>query len=461
MPEIIEPTEKHGWAEFSQCCDIVVEKLSPATDAILAARREGVTGPESVRIFIHAFEAAIEASRDEATWSRLNGLLVSAGEDIRFRPPHFQRAAKGDVVQLTKPVVPRLVFASFARCVAAAVARCRKIPPQPSSLSSEFTMCRQAWESETFEYDIIAPIAGIHPIAPDALSISDGMTLVYGHRVLSDSSTHLLETFENPLRFQSPTVLTGRRTLLKSGDFESFCKRAIADLTRCITALRLATGKTVSCDTVHVVPSAAYYQTFNVVFNHFRSLPETSTRGERDLLGSPFTDADAAQARDVAALLAAESASQLSIATERFNYAMGRFTPEDQVIDLAIALESTICRGGGNEQLSYRFRLFGAAILADVSESEHIVKVLGSLYSARSKVVHAGARLGDLIRQTEFKTVFPGHSVAQLVERYRELTRLVLLEFLQQAANGRSPEEYIRALESAMVRTAKISVRGG
>ena len=134
---------------------------------------------------------------------------------------------------------------------------------------------------------------------------------------------------------------------------------------------------------------------------------------------------------------------------------MGRLTPEEQVIDLAIALESTICADGGSDQLSYRFRLFCAAVLADASGGEHEFKMLRGLYNARSAVVHGGKGMSEVAEEREMKALFRNRSVSDFVGECRELTRRIILDFLSEAAKGRSPKEYVQALERVMVCTAR------
>ncbi len=404
------------------------------------------------RIFTNAFQAAIEWSRDENTWNLLNDILVAAQQELDFLPPNVSfNGVSGDVS--TRTLTTRDVFDSFARCFACAVARSKSMPPEPAVMSTEFGRCRRAWESDTFEYDIVAPVTGVHLAEFDILPLGGELGLAWESK-LSEASKHRLSTFGKELFHPpSPTVLYGQRTIRKSGNLNDLVRDSCADVKRCVTAIRLATGKTVGCDTVHIVPSELCFQTFNGLSSYVIRLGETTVHGQHDLMGSAITDVEAQEVARIEALLASNT-SKLVIAVERFNWAIGRLTPEDQVIDLAISLESMLCRGGG-DQLSYRFRLFGAAILAGTIGGEYAFDLLRGLYRARSSVVHGGKRMSEVTKEEGMKAVFAGRSISDFIGECRELGRRILLELLGEAVKGRSPEQYVLALEAAMIRQAK------
>jgi hypothetical protein len=457
MAESSNSLDTPAWRLFLQCCDIIAASLPEATrSAALVARREGVTGPESVRIFVHVFEAAIDASRTKETWDSLSNVLNAAAAEIVFRRPSSPSNIQITTDSPAHPAHPRVVFDSFARCFACAVAQSKAIPPEAPILTKEFARCLRAWESETIEYDIIAPVTGVHLSEAEPLEIGNGIEMVAVHDAVSERMLYDLNAFHGT--FLPSTVLLAKRVIGKSADLDEFVGTCVADITQCVTAIRLATNRVIGSNAIHVVPSESYFQTFNGMVSFANAGSEIILYGKPDLAASPITVDEIAETRKALELLSGKSGEQLAIAIERFNFAFGRVTTEDQVIDLAIALESTICRGGGNDQLSYRFRLFGAAILASIPGTEDAFEVLDGLYKARSKVVHAGKRLGELIVDTKGKKLFVGRSIPNFVTECRNLTRLIILQFLRQAADGRSPEEYIQALERAIVSVAKKSI---
>lgn len=387
-------------------------------------------------------------------WESLKNALAVAGETLTFHRPFTSKNIKGFDAGPTANA--RAVFDSFARCLARAIARSKAIPPGSAVLEQEFHRCRSAWESATIDYDIVAPIGGIHAAAFEGVELVHGLSLAWDS-VLSENARHHLDQHADvQFRGRAPAVLAGRRTVDKGGDSESLVSQVVRDVTQCVTALRLATGRIVGCDIVHILISESHFQTFNAVANYTWSIPETAVYGDFLGMGQALTDAEAESVRHVAALLSGDAGAMLEIAVERFNLAAGRLTLEDQIIDLAISLESTICRGGGGEQLSYRFRVFGAAVLADKLKAEDAFKLLGSLYTARSKIVHAGERLASF----KAKDLL-GRSAPQFVVDCRELARWIVLEFLEQAARGRSPEQYVKEFERYMISSAKKALAEG
>lgn len=323
-------------------------------------------------------------------------------------------------------------------------------------MASEFRRCRAAWESATIDYDIVAPISGLHLAGFDGIDLAHGLRLTRDAE-LTESARHHVEKHTHT-RFRPPplAVLVGRRAFGKGDAPEALVNRSVRDVIRCVTAIRLATGNMVGCDTVHLLISESHFRTFNATVNYTWAVPQTAIYGDTAAMGQPLTDVEAESVRHVAALLSSDAGAELEIAVERFNLAAGRLTPEDQVIDLAIALESTICRGGGGEQLSYRFRVFGAAVLADMLDSACVLKMLRNLYEVRSKVVHAGKRLSDIDKKH-----LGGRAAPKFVSDCREITRRILLEFLEQAANGCPPDKYVKELERNMISSAKKAFREG
>ncbi len=86
---------------------------------------------------------------------------------------------------------------------------------------------------------------------------------------------------------------------------------------------------------------------------------------------------------------------KLELAVGRFNLALHRKRKEDQIIDFAIALESSILFGVRDE-LIFRLKVRAAKLISD-SEIKNInvdiPKYLGILYKARSAIVHDGKLL--------------------------------------------------------------------
>lgn len=450
VSEVIESARQRGWIPFKECCDLICAKL-PDHSSILSGHREGLTGPETVLVYTKAFEAIVALCRDENVLASLKAKLADAAKLLTFNPP-FPTTSTSEI-DSGPTSDPRVILDSFSRCLARAIARSKSIPPNDGALEQEFRRCRAAWESATIDYDIIAPISGIHPTGFGEVAIAHGLGLAW-ESVLSENAKHHVDRYADaPSQYRTPIVLVGRRTIKKVANSDELIGAALQDVTQCVTALRLATGRNVGCKIAHILVSESHSRTFNTEFNFVWPLPETTVHGQFLGIGEALTNGDVQIVRDVALLVSGTGGTMLAIALERFNLAWSRHTLEDQVIDLAIALESTLCRGGGTEQVSYRFRVFGAAVLSDKRRADDSMKLLGSLYTARSKVVHAGQRLNSL-KPKELLGLTPEQFVADC----REVTRCIVLEFLNQAVQGRSPDEYIGDLERAMITSAKATL---
>jgi hypothetical protein len=163
-----------------------------------------------------------------------------------------------------------------------------------------------------------------------------------------------------------------------------------------------------------------------------------------------FSEQEFATVREADALLRDPTSQQAAIAVERFSWSFGKHAAEDKVIDLAIALESLLCRGNDKAQLSFKFRLFGAAILSGVPGHDDAEDLLRDLYDARSSIVHGGKRLSDLKRDK-----LSGCQPREFIDRCHEAARQVILSFLKEAERGRSPEQYLDRLQATMIRCAK------
>lgn len=89
--------------------------------------------------------------------------------------------------------------------------------------------------------------------------------------------------------------------------------------------------------------------------------------------------------------------SQLKSVTDRFQRAYTRNRLEDRLVDLAIAMETMLLYGVGSDK-ARNLSLRGAALLSDVLDTRYSTTLLRALYSARSKIVHAGFTLSEISR---------------------------------------------------------------
>jgi hypothetical protein len=83
---------------------------------------------------------------------------------------------------------------------------------------------------------------------------------------------------------------------------------------------------------------------------------------------------------------------KLRLPIERFNETYSRSSIEDKIVDLAIALESTLLHGIKDE-LNLRLALRGARLLRDKADARETFRTLRAMYKVRSEIVHSGARM--------------------------------------------------------------------
>jgi hypothetical protein len=130
---------------------------------------------------------------------------------------------------------------------------------------------------------------------------------------------------------------------------------------------------------------------------------------------------------------------QLDVSLRRFNQAYSRDNLEDQVLDYTIALESCLLRGLSDE-LSYRFSIRGATVAMTKRDPVQTQSDLKRIYAARSKIVHNG-RMPD----------------PDLVQLCNDLSRVILLCYLERLADGRSVKAISDDLDLQVVRSLHVT----
>jgi len=115
----------------------------------------------------------------------------------------------------------------------------------------------------------------------------------------------------------------------------------------------------------------------------------------------------------------------LDIGFRRFNQAYARENDEDKIIDLTIALESSLLFEVDSE-LSYRIAVRGAALLNKKRNPEETYEILRKLYDTRSKIVHRGQTLVQIANRGGTLS-FQAKDFLQIVE---QIARDVLTEYL-------------------------------
>lgn len=137
----------------------------------------------------------------------------------------------------------------------------------------------------------------------------------------------------------------------------------------------------------------------------------------------------------------------LSVGLRRFNQSYERNIPEDQIIDLTIALESTLL-GDVEDELKYRLAIRGAALLASAEASwmprESKALLLG-MYDVRSSIVHSGQQLSDPKVIKKIRNL--GMQPKDFLQQCEQIIRDVLKAYIQRRAEGQSVKQVNEELE--------------
>jgi hypothetical protein len=142
----------------------------------------------------------------------------------------------------------------------------------------------------------------------------------------------------------------------------------------------------------------------------------------------------------------------LTVALRRFNQAYGRDIPEDRIIDLTIALESCLLGSNEKDELSYKFSLRGAALLAQekIWEPGKAQLLLRTIYTIRSGIVHNGEQLTDKSSKNKLQKL--GIQSDKFPQQCENIVRDILRAYVRRRANGESVSTVIGKLDEYIVR---------
>ena len=150
----------------------------------------------------------------------------------------------------------------------------------------------------------------------------------------------------------------------------------------------------------------------------------------------------------------------LSIALRRFNQAYHRELPEDQIIDLTIALESSLL-AKERDELNYRLSLRGAALLVDAEpkwETNRSQALLKTMYDVRSGIVHDGQRIAEREKDLR-KLQSVGISPQEFLVQCENIVRDILKAYVLRGVLGQSTEQVNRDLDKRILQGLMISVQ--
>lgn len=163
----------------------------------------------------------------------------------------------------------------------------------------------------------------------------------------------------------------------------------------------------------------------------------TSAQGSPVILNSAGITFFQEAFRNVRTLQTDNHFKSLQLPYRRLRTAATRRSPEDQLVDHVIGLESLLAGGSGQSEISYRFRLRGASLLSEsFGNPRERIKLLSEMYSLRSKVVHGSG--------TEA-------AVAKMVLMAEKALKDILLWHLRQAATPHGIRKVTVELDEVMV----------
>ncbi len=142
----------------------------------------------------------------------------------------------------------------------------------------------------------------------------------------------------------------------------------------------------------------------------------------------------------------------LAVALRRFNQAYARdwlTGSEDRIIDLTIALESTLL-ADVQDELQYRLALRGAAILSDTRAPSETRLLLETIYKVRSKIVHEGRQLAELSTLIS-RIPVPSNEADGFARMCEDTVREVLRTYVRSAALGKTPKTVNAELDKRIV----------
>lgn len=141
----------------------------------------------------------------------------------------------------------------------------------------------------------------------------------------------------------------------------------------------------------------------------------------------------------------------LDVGLRRFNQAYARARTEDKIIDLTIALESSLL-SDQRDELRYRLATRGAALLSKRRNPKDTYSVLRALYDARSEIVHGGRTLAEIAKNGKIKGIL----INELLPKAEQIVREVFIEYLARI----NPQSSLKMINENLDQTVVNSLAG-
>jgi hypothetical protein len=146
----------------------------------------------------------------------------------------------------------------------------------------------------------------------------------------------------------------------------------------------------------------------------------------------------------------------LDVGLGRLNQSYSRQSGEDRIIDMTIALESSLL-ADVSEELKYRLALRGASLLRMVRKPQEVHALLLAIYDARSQIVHEGKPLHELGKTLKsLGAYFDGFQPQNLAPLCEDVTRQVLKLYLEKLVSGTTIKSVNKTLDSELVESMAV-----
>lgn len=344
---------------------------------------------------------------------------------------------------------------------------CQKYDTWPltdEQILEQYHRCSASWGDALSHFAITFPLLNFSSDLEQSKQLGRYLSLApltpADKTFLWNEDAKLFSFSPSPLDVTTFTQLTWKLTGTFSApkkedasDMSATSQEALNELDDILSAMRLLKGGNVGAP-------AIYQKRLEPVFWEGTRMchPLTQTRSfPPALVPYEVRESDIAPLRDLIDTLQQVRLAQpagsplygdLSIGLRRFNQSYERTILEDQLIDLTIALESTLLFKL-KEELTYRLAARGTALLADAGapwEPQKSRALLTTMYDVRSLVVHNGQQLSDKeilnkIRKLEMQP-------QDFLQQCEQIVRDVLKAYVRYRAKGQSVEQVNKDLEA-------------
>jgi len=147
-----------------------------------------------------------------------------------------------------------------------------------------------------------------------------------------------------------------------------------------------------------------------------------------------------------------EDRGDLNLALRYFGLSYSRRRDEDRLLDLSIALESSVLHKIRDE-LTYRLAIRGATLIRGEFDPTLSFNILKSLYQMRSSVVHEGKNLRDSL-----PTQFEDLGVSGFLEQAEDIVRAILRTYVSRVTPSRGLEAVNKELELEILRAGETPI---